>query len=466
NAAYLIYTSGSTGRPKGVVVTHRGIANVARLERDVLQTGPETRVMVFASFAFDGSLWEAFPMLSGATLVLAPREGTEPVEALMRRERVNVAQLPAALMDSLPADGFPDLRVVISTGEAARPDAVRRWSPGRRFVNGYGPTETTIGAALAVDPAADARVSIGTPFPGHRVYVLDAAMRPVPPGVPGEAYVGGVGLARGYLRRPGLTAERFVPDALSGVAGARLYRTGDVVRWRGDGQLEFVGRADRQVKLRGFRIELGEVEEALAALPGIREAAAVVREDAPGVRRLVAYAAADEGVTAEGVREALRRRLPEYMVPAAVVFLPALPRTASDKLDRRALPAPEAGEGDAAHVAPRDAVEEAIAGAWAKVLGRERVGVHEDFFEAGGDSILLIRVIARAAEAGVTLFPWQMFRYRTVAEQATAARGNAGDAPPSAAADESQPDEALFFGEGMEGLDDGLLDAVLGQLDG
>jgi non-ribosomal peptide synthetase component F len=227
--------------------------------------------------------------------VLAPRgdaPGAEPREALLRRERVNVAQMPASLMASLPAEGFPDLRVIISTGEAAQPDAVRRWSAGRRFVNGYGPTETTVGATLAIDPAPEGRVSIGRPFPGAYVYLLDGAMRPVPPGVPGELYVGGLGVVRGYLRRAALTAERFVPDPYADAPGARLYRTGDVARWRADGELEFVGRTDHQVKLRGFRVELGEVEHALQAVPGVREAAVLVREDAPGVRRLVAYAAA------------------------------------------------------------------------------------------------------------------------------------------------------------------------------
>jgi amino acid adenylation domain-containing protein len=464
-AAYVIYTSGSTGTPKGVVVTHRGIAGLAAMERDVLRVGPGARVLQFASFAFDASLWDVFTLFSGATLVLAPRgdaAGGETLDELLVRERVNVATLPPSVLASLPADALPDLRTVVSTGEAVSADVVRRWrKEGRRFVNGYGPTETTVGATLSVDPGPAGRISIGRPFPGMRVYVLDGRLAPVPPGVPGEVYVGGPGLARGYLGRPGLSAERFVPDAFCGDPGARLYRTGDVARWRGDGELEFVGRADRQVKLRGFRIELGEVEDALLAVPGVREAAVVVREDAPGVRRLVAYAASGDGVSADGLRAALRERLPEYMVPSAFVFLPQLPRTPSGKPDRRALPAPDALAGAAAHVPPRDEVEAALAGAWGRVLGRERVGVHDNFFELGGDSILAIQVIARAAEHGIRLQPWQMFRFQTVAEQAAAARADARstDGPVST----NQPDDGLS-GDGIDDLDAGVLDAVLGQL--
>jgi amino acid adenylation domain-containing protein len=465
HAAYVIYTSGSTGTPKGVVVTHRGIASLAETERGVLGVGPGVRVLQFASFAFDASLWDVFTLLSGATLVLAPRgdaAGGETLDGLLARERVNVATLPPSVLASLPADALPDLRTVVSTGEAVSADVVRRWrKDGRRFVNGYGPTETTVGATLSVDPEPAGRISIGRPFPGMRVYLLDGRGDPVPPGVPGEVYVGGIGLARGYLRRPGLTAERFVPDRFSGEPGARLYRTGDVARWRADGELEFVGRADRQVKLRGFRIELGEVEDALLAAPGVREAAVVVREDAPGVRRLVGYAAAADGITPDGLRAALRDRLPEYMVPSAFVFLPELPRTPSGKPDRHALPAPDPSAGAAQHVAPRDEVEAALAAAWGRVLGREDVGVHDNFFELGGDSILAIQVIARAAESGVRLQPWQMFRFQTVAEQATAARASSESNAASSPADARTDD---LSSDGLDDLDAGVLDAVLGQL--
>ncbi|HEU0052501.1 MAG TPA: amino acid adenylation domain-containing protein, partial [Longimicrobium sp.] len=427
NAAYVIYTSGSTGRPKGVVLTHRGIASLAELEREALGAREGVRVLQFASFSFDASLWDVFTILSGATLVLAPREEAaagDPLAEFLERERVNVATLAPSVLAALPHDGLPELRTVVSTGEAVGPEVVRRWSAGRRFVNGYGPTETTVGATLSVNPAAEGRISIGRPWPNLRVYVLDDALRPLPAGAPGEVYVGGVGVARGYLRRPSLTAEKFLPDPFGGEPGARLYRTGDVARWRRDGELEFIGRADRQVKIRGFRIELGEVESALLSRPGVREAAAMAHEHVPGSRRLVAYVAADEGVTADALRASLREDMPEYMVPAAIIILPSLPHTPNGKLDRRALPSPDfaaaaAKGGDFAE--PRTHAERVLASAWAQVLGREKVGIHDNFFELGGDSILSIQVIVRAAREGVRIALRQVFQHQTVAELAAAA---------------------------------------------
>ncbi|HEX8906785.1 MAG TPA: amino acid adenylation domain-containing protein, partial [Longimicrobiaceae bacterium] len=426
NAAYVIFTSGSTGRPKGVVVPHRGIGNLAEAHRQSFGIGPESRVLQFSSFSFDMAVWDvAHALLCGACLVLADEEaaaGGEALVALIRRERVGFALLSPALLGALPEDGLPGLRTIVSGGDVVTPEVARRWGAGRRFVNAYGPTETTVCATLVIGPDAHGgRVPIGRPLPNLTAYVLDAALRPVPAGVPGELFVGGVAVARGYLGRPGTTAGRFVPDPFGGRPGARLYRTGDVVRWRGDGQLEFVGRADRQVKVRGFRIELGEVEAALLARPGVREAAAVVHEPVPGSRRLAAYVGG-EGVTAEALRAALRQALPEYMVPQAFAVLPALPRLPSGKVDFRALPpldpAASAGADD---TAPRTHAEEVLARVWARVLGRERVGVHENFFELGGDSILSIQVIVRAAREGVRIALRQVFQHQTVAELAAAA---------------------------------------------
>jgi len=427
NAAYVIFTSGSTGRPKGVVVPHRGVGNLAAAHRDDFGIGEGTRVLQFASFSFDMAVWDtANALLAGATLVLVDGDaagGGEPLVELMRRERIGFALLPPTLLAALPEDGLPHLKTVASGGDVVTADVVRRWGAGRRFVNAYGPTETTVCATLALDPgSSEGRVSIGRPLPNLSSYVLDAGMKPVPMGVPGELFVGGIGVARGYLGRPGTTAERFVPDPFAGTPGARMYRTGDVVRWRVDGGLEFVGRADRQVKLRGFRIEPGEIEAALLAHPGVREAAVVVHEPAAGARRLVAYVAGDDGVTADTLRAALRGSLPDYMVPSAFVSLAALPRTPNGKLDARALPAPDAAAGNEADAtAPRTRAEEVLARVWAQVLGRESVGVHENFFELGGDSILSIQVIVRAAREGVRIALRQVFQHQSVAELAAAA---------------------------------------------
>ncbi|HST59586.1 MAG TPA: amino acid adenylation domain-containing protein, partial [Longimicrobium sp.] len=290
NAAYVIFTSGSTGRPKGVVVPHRGIGNLAAAQREAFGVEPGGRVLQFASFSFDAAVAEvAHTLLSGATLVMArPGQAGPELLALLRDRAVTVATLPPALLATLPADDLPALRTVVSAGEAVSADVVARWGAGRRFVNAYGPTETTICATVSIDPSPRGRPPIGRPIANVRTYVLDARMQPVPVGVPGELYVGGVGVVRGYLGQPGQTAERFVPDAFGSDAGARLYRTGDLGKWRPDGTIEFVGRNDFQVKIRGFRIEPGEIESALLALAGVREAVVDVR-GAGADRRLVAY---------------------------------------------------------------------------------------------------------------------------------------------------------------------------------
>ncbi|HEX5727174.1 MAG TPA: amino acid adenylation domain-containing protein, partial [Longimicrobiaceae bacterium] len=335
NAAYVIFTSGSTGRPKGVVVPHRGIGNLAAAQARAFGIGPGSRVLQLASFSFDAAVAEvAHALLSGAALVLAdPERSAGPELASFLRERgVTVATLPPALLAALDGETrLPALATLVSAGEAVAPEVARRWGAGRRFVNAYGPTETTVCATLAVDPAtAGARVPIGRPLANARAYVVGGGMRPLPAGVPGELCLGGAGIARGYLGRPGLTAERFVPDPFSTTPGARLYRTGDRARWTEGGELEFLGRLDAQVKVRGFRIELGEVESALLAHPGVRAAAAAVREDEPGRPRLVACIVPSAGGPAPDAAELrahLRGLLPDYMVPAAFVALDALPLT-------------------------------------------------------------------------------------------------------------------------------------------
>ncbi|MBZ4422338.1 non-ribosomal peptide synthase/polyketide synthase [Myxococcus sp. RHSTA-1-4] len=427
--AYVIYTSGSTGRPKGTLLTHQGLSSTALTVARAHGVRPDSRVLQFASIGFDAAVCEVFStLLAGARLCLARRDALLPGEALagtLRSCAITTVTLTPSVLAQQEPEEFPALETIISAGEACTPEVARRWGAGRRLINAYGPTEVTVCATLNPGPVSPERVTIGRPIANVRVYVLDGALQPVPVGVAGELFVGGEGVARGYLRRPELTAERFVPSPFSAVAGARLYRTGDRVRWLENGELEFVGRQDDQVKLRGFRIELGEVEAVLGGQPGVRAAAVTVREDVPGVRRLVAYGVAEEGFTPDvaALREALGRRLPEYMVPSAFVWLEALPLTTSGKVDRRVLPAPElaAPRAQGAFAEPSTPAEKLLASIWAQVLRVERVGAHDSFFELGGDSIIALQVISRARQAGLALTPKQLFEHQRLADLAAVA---------------------------------------------
>ncbi|MFF8816159.1 amino acid adenylation domain-containing protein [Streptomyces pactum] len=430
--AYVIYTSGSTGLPKGVQVTHRGVANLLATQTERLGAGPGSRVLQFASSSFDAAFWDlCMALLSGGTLVMAPAErltGPDLTEVL-HRHAVTHALIPPVVLSALPDDGLPPGMTLISGGEACTPELVARFAPGRRMVNAYGPTETTVVASLSAPlTAAAGPPPIGIPVAGGRLYVLDAALRPVPPGVTGELYVGGPGLARGYLGRPALTAERFVADPF-GPAGSRLYRTGDLVRWGEDGALRYTGRADAQVKIRGFRVEPGEIEACLLTRPEVAQAAVRVREDTPGRRQLVAYLVAADGATADPaeLRAHAAATLPDHMVPAAFVLLAALPRTVNGKLDERALPAPEftaAPAGAAARTEP----ERLLCAMFADVLGLTEVGVDDNFFHLGGDSIVSIQLVARARAAGLVFTPRDVFRHPTAAALAAVA-GTVADEP-------------------------------------
>ncbi|RJL21417.1 non-ribosomal peptide synthetase, partial [Bailinhaonella thermotolerans] len=410
--AYVIYTSGSTGRPKGVVVTHAGLPAFAAHEAGHFAAGPDSRVLQFASISFDASVLEwLLAFASGGTLVLPPEDvyGGEALASFLDREGITHALITPAVLATLPPGPLPGLRTLVVGGEATRPELVDRWSPGRRMINAYGPTETTIVGAMSGPLAPGGPIPIGRPVFNNRVYVLDAALRPVPPGVVGELYVAGVSLARGYHDRPGLTAERFVACPY-GPPGERMYRTGDLARWTADGELEYAGRADSQVKVRGFRVEPGEIEAVLARRPGVREVAVVVREDRPGDRRLVAYVAGEADPA--DLRAAAAESLPAHMVPSAVVRLDRLPITGSGKLDRAALPAPGPAAGGGRE--PEGEREELLAAIFAEALGLERVGAEDGFFDLGGDSIVAIQIVSRARRAGLSISPRDVFQHRTV----------------------------------------------------
>ncbi|WP_410592315.1 non-ribosomal peptide synthase/polyketide synthase [Amycolatopsis sp. lyj-23] len=434
--AYVIYTSGSTGCPKGVVVTHAGLASFAAAEAEHLQVTGNDRVLAYSSPSFDASILElCLALPSGAALVVVPPEPLlgEPLAEFLAAHRISHTLIPPAALATVPAVDLPDLRTLVVGGDACTPELVDRWAPGRRMINAYGPTESTIVATWSDPLVPGTPPPIGRPIPNTRVYVLDAALQPVPVGVAGELYVAGPSLARGYLDRPGLTADRFTANPF-GAPGERMYRTGDVVRWTAAGQLEFTGRADDQVKVRGFRIELGEVEAALTRHPGVAAAVAAVQQDSSGHKRLVACFVAGSGTDPVGageLREFLARSLPGHLVPSALLELPALPLGPSGKVDRRALPVvAAAAEPATRHVEPVTPAERVLCEIWAQVLGLDRVGTADNFFELGGDSILSMQVVSRARQAGLQLSTKDIFLHQTVAALAPQAGAVAEQAEP------------------------------------
>ncbi|MFL5384952.1 MAG: amino acid adenylation domain-containing protein, partial [Longimicrobiaceae bacterium] len=498
--AYVIYTSGSTGRPKGAAIPHGALANHMRWMQDAFPLGAGDRVLQKTPVSFDASVWEFWaPLLSGATLVMGGPDAHRDPAALageVAERGITILQLVPTLLRAVldePAFTRARLRRLYVGGEALAADLARRAEeahPGLEVVNVYGPAECCIEVTAHVFDPADTSlgVPLGAPIPNLRAYVLDARLQPVPALVAGELWLAGAGLGRGYHRRPGLTAERWLPDPFGGEPGARMYRTGDRVRWKDVSEpsakvrecesalesgandsrtfapsysrtavLEYLGRADEQVKVRGVRVELGEVEAALAALPGVREAAAALRRD-DGRARLVAYLAADVPPTLETLRDDLRQRLPESIVPTAFVFLDALPRTPGGKLDRRALPAPEARE-EGGFIPPSTPDEELLAGIWAEVLGTERVGAADDFFELGGHSLLATQVASRVrATFGVELPLKVMFEaptLRALARRIAGLRAVDEGAPagPIPRADRAQPLPLSFAQERLWFID-------------
>ncbi|NUT41604.1 MAG: amino acid adenylation domain-containing protein [Thermoactinospora sp.] len=411
--AYIIYTSGSTGVPKGVMVPHRGVVNLV----ESLAFTPAERMLLLTPLSFDIAGLELFgPLLAGGTVVVAPPDG--PLTELLVEQRVTTVQAPPSVLEEIAAQLPPGLPRVLSGGEPLPLAlATRLQETAVELHNMYGPTETTIWSLTHRMRPGDLAVSIGTPVANTTAHVLSEAMDPVPPGVIGELYLGGDGLARGYHRRPALTAARFVPDPFS-TAGGRLYRTGDLVRRLADGTLEFVGRVDDQVKVRGVRIELGEVEAALTTHPGVTRAVAAVRDDAPGGRALVGYV--DQAAPVAELRAYLQERLPSTMVPSLFVPVADFPRLPNGKLDRAALPCP-APVAAVAVAAPETAAEELVHEIWTAVLGREGFGVDEDFFDLGGHSMLGTRVVARiCSELEIELPVNALFTTRTVRRLAAA----------------------------------------------
>ncbi len=426
HAAYVIYTSGSTGVPKGVIVPERGIPNLAVAQAEGFGVAAGSRVLQFASLTFDASVSElTMSLCAGATLVL-PAPGRLPagpdLERLLTEQRITHVTLPPAVLASLDPDAVPADLTVVLAGDRADPGLVARWSRRNRVLNAYGPTETTVCVSLSAPLTTT--VPIGRPLPNTRAHVLTADLGPVPPGVVGELYVSGVGLARGYWRRAALTAERFVASPFE--PGARMYRTGDLVRWTADGQLDFVGRADDQVQLRGFRIEPGEVEAALTRHPDVREAAVVVRN-----HQLVGYVTGPEDTGL--LREFTARSLPEYLVPAVLVRLDELPLTPNGKVDHKALPDPDRTTLPAGR-APATSREKLLCALFAEVLGVERVTADDGFFDLGGDSIASIQLVGQARRAGLLVLPRDVFHAPTPATLAEVVR----EAPiePDCAADD------------------------------
>jgi amino acid adenylation domain-containing protein/non-ribosomal peptide synthase protein (TIGR01720 family) len=436
NVAYVMYTSGSTGRPKGVSIPHRAVVRLL-FGADYVPFDENLTALHLSSTSFDASTFELWgPLLHGGRCVLAAERlpSAADLGEQVARFQINTLWLTASLFNAV-VDEMPEAMAGISQllvgGEALSVPHIRRaieLLPGTKIVNGYGPTEsTTFTCCHRITPDEDlgrASIPIGRPVSDTRVYVLDSRLEPVPVGIPGELYIGGAGLARGYVRRPALTAERFLPHAFDRGPGLRWYRTGDLVRWLPSGRLEFLGRVDDQVKIRGYRIEPGEIEEVLAEHPGVQQAVVVVREDLPGRKQLVGYVVVPpEAVprpTNADLKAHVESRLPAYMVPSALLFLDQLPINASGKVDRRALPPPWSArpELDAAYVAPRTLLEQQLARIWADVLRVDRVGIHDNFFQLGGDSILAIQVVARAHQRQLRITPQKVFQFQTIAELA------------------------------------------------
>ncbi|TRU33563.1 MAG: amino acid adenylation domain-containing protein [Microcystis aeruginosa Ma_MB_F_20061100_S20] len=435
NLANLIYTSGSTGKPKGVMVEHRGLFNLAQAQIKTFNVQSNSRLLQFASLNFDASIWEIImAMGAGATLYLDSKDALMPglpLMGILKDYGITHITLPPSALAALPLEEIPELQTIIVAGEACSEELSKQWARGRNFFNAYGPTETSVCATVEKWTDETVKVTIGRPIANTQVYILDSHLQPVPIGVVGELHIGGLGLARGYLNRPELTQEKFIPNPFEkdevipptplnkgGNEPSKLYKTGDLARYLPDGNIEYVGRIDNQVKLRGFRIELGEIEALLNQNQAVQSSCVIVREDNPGDKRLVAYVVPQPEInlTINEIRQFLRAKLPDYMVPTAFILLDAFPLTPNGKIDRRALPVPDL-QGKGEYIAPRNPIEEKMAQIWAEVLKLERVSIENNFFELGGHSLLATQVISRLQETFEIVLPLRyLFESPTIAQ--------------------------------------------------
>ncbi|MDJ0528071.1 MAG: amino acid adenylation domain-containing protein, partial [Microcystis sp. M53600_WE12] len=428
NLAYVIYTSGSTGKPKGVLIQHQSLLNLVSWHQNAFDITTIDRVTQLAGIAFDASVWEIWPYLTaGACLAIVPPDlltSPKQLQEWLIAKKITVSFLPTPLAETLiPLDWSPNclLRLMLTGG-----DKLNDFPPTSipfTLVNNYGPTENTVvttSVKITPDLLTEKAPPIGRPISNTQVYILDQYQQPVPIGIPGELYIGGSGLAKGYLNRPELTDSKFIANPFSQKLSDRLYKTGDLVRYGNDGQIEFVGRIDHQVKIRGFRIELGEIETVLNQHPQVKEAIIIAREDQPGVKRLCAYVIASQNLTVSQLRLFLQEKLPQYMVPAFFVLLDAFPLTANGKIDRCALPQPtlELEDEAALNLSPGTEKERILAAIWQRVLGLKNISINDNFFELGGDSILAIQIIAQANQAGLQITPKQLFSHQTIAQLA------------------------------------------------
>ena len=442
DAAYVIYTSGSTGKPKGAVLEHLGLTNLASAQQALFELGPGCRVLQFAPPTFDASVWEmAMALGSGGCLCLGAGAPFVPDELarVMREQRVTTVTLPPSILHTLRPAGFPELRTVISAGESCTEALAREWSQGRSFFNAYGPTEATVCATAFQWQPTSQKITIGRPLPNVRTYILDTSMQPVPAGVPGELHIGGVGLARGYLNHPELTGTRFVADPFE-PQGGRLYKTGDLARYLPNGEIEFLGRIDGQVKVRGHRIEPGEIEMRLESHPAVRECVVVLREEAGRGPRLVAYfVPRGPAPDSEDLRTFAAQALPGYMIPSVFISCPELPVNSSGKIDRRALAEKDIGSGPPSTPARND-LERTIADIWAEVLRVPAVGVTDNFFELGGNSLMAVNLMGRiAAQTGCDLPVTALFHAGTVEQLARSVRNRSHSTPSTGSPVRLQP---------------------------